>query len=149
MTLGRANQRTSEPDPEGRDATLWKGVICVTLKNVSKQTIRYDSTYWGWDYRIEVIGPDGEPVAKTKEGATLPETHKERAAYPLRRVHMTLEPNQSATEPLYLAQLFELKPGVEYTIRIRRAVGLPPKDAYGNVLPDREVRDSMVISSGK
>lgn len=145
MRLVRANQRTAEPDPEGRDTAPWKGVISVTLKNISKQTVRYVRTSWTWDYRIDVIDPDGEPVAKTKEGASLPETDEERSGYPFMRVTMTLEPNQSASEPLFLSSLFELKPGIEYTIRIRRAVGLPLKDAYGNVLPDRELRASMVI----
>jgi hypothetical protein len=62
---------------------------------------------------------------------------------------MTLEPNQSTTRPLDLSHLYELKPGIEYTVRIRRAVGLPVKDAYGNVLPDREVRASMAIAGRK
>jgi hypothetical protein len=48
----------------------------VALKNISRQTVRYVDTSWTWDYRIEVIGPDGEPSAKTKEGARYPRLMK-------------------------------------------------------------------------
>jgi hypothetical protein len=134
----------AKPEPgTTREGQNLRGILTVTLKNISDRDLRLLLTSPECDYSIEIRDSSGSLVKPTELGERLlPKTDAERAVCPvMRATWVDIEPGKEYTERWDVNHLFRLDPREEYTVTLGRAKGLP----FFNPSGRRELRRLLTI----
>ncbi len=91
--------------------------LMVTLKNKSRRPVTFNLTNAAFDYRLIVLDDEGRRVPETE--AFLNMKHPPKGTRPVvyRDMLVILRPNESHTETIPLATLYEVNRPGRYTIR--------------------------------
>lgn len=126
----------------------WRGLLNVTIRNVSNGVASVDEATWTNEYAVEVVDSSGKPVPLTDRGKSMADAaSKPRDPHgytgPAARVRLT--PGQEINTKMDVSQIYQVAPGTAYTIKIRRTSGLPAADEYGKPLAQRELSCTVTI----
>ena len=107
-------------------------MVAVTLKNISGAKFRCTRRAWWLQYKVEVFDSGGKPVPLTPFG----ESEFASAEGPTRGysgpISLTdLESMQALTDRLILNDIFQLKRGDAFRVKVRRSRDLPQVDSLG------------------
>jgi len=125
----------------------WRGgFVAITFTNVS-QTEVVNVAEWDVEaqHEVEVTDAAGKPVPLSADGEKLAASRHDRLGYRVSSVTMTLRPGEQFTDTIDVARLFQIRPGVPYTIRVRRSAGLPTYDRSGRKI-EQELSRTLVIT---
>jgi tetratricopeptide (TPR) repeat protein len=113
-----------------------RGVLTITIKNVSSEVLPVIATNDACDYAIEVLDAWGKPPKLTALAQRLlPKSAEERAVCAMMRVAENhLKPGAIMIEELDLNRYFELDSAKLYRVRIARVKGLPSATPSGQPL---------------
>jgi hypothetical protein len=148
MSLRPIFPEVATGDPERPPVVgAWQGIIEVTIKNISALRVRCTRRNWYFQYDLQVLDSEGNPVPLTDFGRQWFSAPGARPAGHSVSVSVTdLEPSEQFTDRLNLASAFQLRPGGTYTVKLRRSRDLPPVDAMGRPLP--ELSATVIIGAG-
>jgi hypothetical protein len=125
----------------------WRGILQVTIRNLSAETLKLMELSWDQEYEFEVLDSSGKSVPPTKEGEKSFIMAHDPLQVPLGGPigYLELGGMQDFSGTINLAQLFQIRPGQAYKVRIRRSKGLPKVDEHGKPLKDPELRCTVDI----
>jgi hypothetical protein len=104
--------------------------LIVKMKNNSRQVLHYALTNPAFNYRLIVLGEDGNPVPETENFRKMKEGAKDRFASG-RNILVTLKPQETQQDTIQVNYLYDMsKPG-EYIVSLER--DMPPELGKGVV----------------
>lgn len=118
------------------------GVISVVIKNISPAQLRIDLVYPELDFPVVVLDEADKPVPRTDHGRRIAEQLK-HGIFGGSIKSRKLYPDDVYERELDLTQLFELKPGQTYKVRVETMIG-PMKDHVENPV-DRHLSRTMKL----
>jgi len=123
----------------------WRGILRITIRNVSRGLVDLAEFAPAREYVFDVLDSSGASVPLTEEGnaALMANDPLNRVSGPVSAI--TIAVSGELTRDTNLAQLYQLKPGQAYTVRIWRSKGLPTVDEGGKPLRDPELRCTIKI----
>lgn len=128
---------------------VWSGLLEIRLKNISTLMVDVGERSTHWEYAFTVSDQDGRPTSMTEYGKNLqPGQDTPEAPYVGPNASFDLSPAQEFKTEVYLTQLYKITPGQAYTIRVRRAWGLPKVDQAGRAIERPQLNCSLVVPAG-
>jgi hypothetical protein len=124
----------------------WRGILRITIRNVSRGLVDLAEFAPAMEYEFNVLDSSGASVPLTEEGkAAMMGSHDSLNLFSGPVTAITLGIRGESTRDTNLAQLYQLKPGQDFTVRIWRSKGLPTVDESGKPLKDVELRCTIKI----
>lgn len=150
MTLQPIFPQVWAPPPRDPDRPTvdgaWEGIIEATFKNISGMKIRCTNLLWYMQYDVQVLDSQGNLMRLTSLGQNEYPRRSRTRLYSGPVGVVDLQPSQEFTARLNLTNIFQIKSGEDYTVKVRRLDGLPPVDATGR--PASELSATIVIKGG-
>ena len=139
-----------DPEPPLRQNELprepvWRGLIEVTLKNISRGTVHIEDG--GITYQFSVLDSAGRPVPLTEYGKKVEASKQGPQAFSGPVSIFDLAPGRELTEQVHLSVVYQIEPGQGYTVAVRRSRGFPmvDHDGWPVMPPRRELRVTLPI----
>jgi hypothetical protein len=123
----------------------WRGLAVITIRNVSQGVVTFYDLGAESDFHAEVVGSNGEAVARTEFGKRVADPNWELTGTFV-SVHQTrLAPLEETTIKMNIAKVFQIEPGHAYTVTLRRFRGLPKTNEAGKPLQQIEIGCSFEV----
>lgn len=113
------SQRRQEPAVD----VQWLGRVLISLRNVSQVDVMVPKTSVNVDYAFEILDEAGIRAQLTERGKKLPTSETEHSHMVHSIQLKVLVPGEEFVEQFDVSAYFQLEPGREYTLRVRRWVG--------------------------
>jgi hypothetical protein len=148
--------QTLAPDPPRPDIVprpdhIWRGLIDVSIRNVSPFMIRLAEA--ALTYEFTVLDSSGRPAAMTDSGKALASEHLgARTGHPPLFSGpvstFDLRSGETRTSGFRLLPLYELQVGEDYTIQVKYSHEMPLSDGAGKPITERELTYTIHAKSG-
>jgi hypothetical protein len=123
----------------------WRGLVVITIRNVSRNVVLLNGIGPEWDFHAEVVDSSGQAVARTEFGKRVADSNWKLTGTFVSVQQVRLVPLEETIIKMNIAKVFQIEPGHAYRVTLRRFRGLPTTDEAGKPLQQVEINCSFEV----